>query len=357
MTSNPNSDFKPDSKPDSHQNNESNQQAAALIAAQVPFMQSWLAGNSTLLIKDAIAWLYQQPMTRYISLDDIQKLMTNWVLAYPLSDVMRGDIKLVLQSIIYNPVNDNTPLSELIDDAQVDHLARYISRHDAQRAALIHALIGNDTFADLLTKTLHHAINDFMEGTLNKAGGVGKLMKMGRSSFERATNKNLDDKLQGYLHRNIKELSLRAEANANAHLSNDEVARLLLKGWSRIKETPLSTAQDYLNNDISNDDDNNSIEHIEDHINQSFNRLRQSDYLKTLLKSASKSWYHHHINDTIGQLAAALYIDDAAIDTLANKLAPLCRDAIESPVFANYSHQMLSDFYQQPEIQKLLDKS
>ncbi len=352
MTSNPNSDFKPDSKPSSPQNHEPNQQAAALIAAQVPFMQSWLADNTALLIKDATAWLYQQPMTRYISLDDIQKLMTNWVLAYPLSGVMRGDIKLVLQSIIYNPVNEDTPLSELIDDAQVDNLARYISRHDAQRAALIHALIGNDTFADLLTKTLYHAINDFMEGTLDKAGGVGKLMKMGRSSFERATNKSLDDKLQGYLHRNIKELSLRAEANANAHLSNDEVARLLLKGWSRIKTVPLSTAQEYLNND-----DNNSIEHIEDHINQSFDRLRQSDYLKTLLKSASESWYHHHIDDTIGQLASALYIDDEALDALANQLTPLCRDAIASTVFADYTHQMLSNFYQQPKIQKLLDKS
>jgi hypothetical protein len=93
---------------------------------------------------------------------------------------------------------------------------------------LIHTLVGNDTFTDLLTQMLYHAINDFMENTLEKAGGVGKLMKLGRSSFEKATNRHFDEKLQTYLHRNIKDLAHRAEANAQEYLSNEEVARLLV---------------------------------------------------------------------------------------------------------------------------------
>ena len=46
-------------------------------------------------------------------------------------------------------------------------------------------------FAVVLATGYRAKVNDFMENTLDKAGGVGKLMKLGRSSFEKATNRNL----------------------------------------------------------------------------------------------------------------------------------------------------------------------
>ena len=73
------------------------------------------------------------------------------------------------------------PLSELVDDTQVEILASYVGSHEEQRNILVHTLVGNETFADLLTQTLYHAINDFMETTLDKAGPAAKLMKLGRS--------------------------------------------------------------------------------------------------------------------------------------------------------------------------------
>ena len=51
------------------------------------------------------------------------------------------------------------PLSELVDDTQVNALANYIGSHEQQRNALIHTLVGNETFADLLTQTLYHTNN------------------------------------------------------------------------------------------------------------------------------------------------------------------------------------------------------
>ncbi|WP_439276831.1 hypothetical protein, partial [Psychrobacter sp. 1U2] len=212
----------------------------SLIDAQVAFMQQWLQQQAEPMALEAWQWLGAQPLHKYVSADDLQHLINDWLLSQPMSDVMRTDIRDILHTVIYHPVNDNVPLSELVDDTQVETLANYIGSHDEQRNALIHTLVGNETFADLLTQTLYHAINDFMETTLDKAGGVGKLMKLGRSSFEKATNRNLDEKLQTYLHRNIKDLTRRAEANAQAHLSNEEVARLLITGWGRIKDQPIS---------------------------------------------------------------------------------------------------------------------
>jgi len=322
----------------------------SLIDAQVTFMQQWLRKQAEPLSMEAWQWLGAQPLDKYISSDDLQRLLNDWLLDYPLSEVMRADIRDILHSIIYHPANDNVPLSELIDDTQVVTLADYIGSHEQQRNILIHTLVGNDTFADLLTQTLYHAINDFMENTLDKAGGVGKLMKLGRSSFEKATNRNLDEKLQTYLHRNIKDLAHRAEANAQEHLSNEEVSRLVVTGWARIKEQPISHIQTYLRDEP----DNSSIDHIEASIQQSYNRLRMSPYLHSLVAASVDTWYRNHQSDTIAQVAKSLHIDEAAIGQLSTTLRPIIYDALDSEWLTAHLREMLQAFYSQPNIKDSL---
>ena len=317
-----------------------------LIEVQVAFMQQWLHQQAQPLALQAWQWFGEQPMSHYVRCEDLQHLINDWLLSQPMSEVMRADIRDILRNVIYHPANDDVPLSELIDDSQIDTLANYIGSHEQQRSILIHMLIGNDTFADLLTQTLYHAINDFMESTLDKAGGVGKLMKMGRSSFEKATNRNLDEKLQTYLNRNIKDLARRAEANAQEHLSNKEVARLLITGWARIKDQPISQVQAYLNNDP----DNGSIRHIEASAQQTYNRLRVSPYLHSLIAAGVETWYANHQKDTFANLASSLNIDELAISQLSTALLPLAQDAINSPWVSAHISEMLQAFYNQPTI-------
>ena len=321
-----------------------------LIDAQVTFMQHWLRKQAEPLSMEAWQWLGAQPLAKYISSDNLQRLLNDWLLEQPLSEVMRTDVRDILHSIIYHPANDNVPLSELVDDTQVETLANYVGSHKQQRNILIHTLVGNDTFADLLTQTLYHAINDFMENTLDKAGGVGKLMKLGRSSFEKATNRNLDEKLQTYLHRNIKDLAHRAEANAQEHLSNEEVARLLITGWARIKEQPISHIQTYLRDEP----DNSSIDHIEASIQQSYNRLRMSPYLHSLVAASVDTWYRNHQSDTIAKVAESLHIDEAAMMQLSITLLPIIYDALESEWLTAHLREMLQEFYSQPNIKDSL---
>ncbi|HSP85035.1 MAG TPA: hypothetical protein VLN09_04715 [Psychrobacter sp.] len=321
-----------------------------LIDAQVTFMQHWLRKQAEPLSMEAWQWLGAQPLAKYISSDNLQRLLNDWLLEHPLSEVMRTDVRDILHSIIYHPANDNVPLSELVDDTQVETLANYVGSHKQQRNILIHTLVGNDTFADLLTQTLYHAINDFMENTLDKAGGVGKLMKLGRSSFEKATNRNLDEKLQTYLHRNIKDLAHRAEANAQEHLSNEEVARLLITGWARIKEQPISHIQTYLRDEP----DNSSIDHIEASIQQSYNRLRMSPYLHSLVAASVDTWYRNHQSDTIAKVAESLNIDEAAMMQLSITLLPILYDALESEWLTAHLREILQEFYSQPNIKDSL---
>ncbi|MEZ7503195.1 hypothetical protein QO189_12015 [Psychrobacter sp. Arc29] len=320
----------------------------SLIDAQVDFMQQWLHKQAEPLAMEAWQWFGAQPLSKYITCDHLQHLMKDWLLNQPMTEVMRTDIRDILHTIIYHPVNDNVPLSELVDDTQVQTLANYIGSHEQQRNVLIHTLVGNETFADLLTQTLYHAINDFMETTLDKAGGVGKLMKLGRSSFEKATNRNLDEKLQTYLHRNIKDLTRKAEANAQEHLSNEEVARLMVMGWDRIKDQPISELQTYL----SDEPDNSSIDHIEAGIQQSYNRLRLSPYLHSLVSASIDTWYANHQSDTMAIIAASLHIDEAAMAQCSSALLPIVFDAIETPWLTAHIRDMLEAFYAQPTIKE-----
>ncbi|MDN5801709.1 hypothetical protein ACT3TI_08910 [Psychrobacter sp. AOP22-C1-22] len=337
-----------DTSASSPSSKSSNLTIDSLIDAQVAFMQQWLRSQAEPLSIEAWHWFGEQPLSNYVSSDDLQHLINDWLLNQPMSEVMRADIRDILHTVIYHPVNDNVPLSELVDDTQVETLANYVGSHEQQRNILIHTLVGNDTFADLLTQTLYHAINDFMETTLDKAGGVGKLMKLGRSSFEKATNKNLDEKLQTYLHRNIKDLTRRAEANAQEHLSNEEVARLLVTGWARIKDQPISEIQTYLR-DEPND---SSIEHIEASIQQSYNRLRLSPYLHSLVAASVDTWYSNHQSDSIAGVAASLNIDEQAMAQLNTTLLPVFYDALESPWLTAHITAMLQAFYTQPEIKQ-----
>ncbi|WP_227680575.1 hypothetical protein [Psychrobacter sp. SWN149] len=320
----------------------------SLIDAQVGFMQQWLHEQAEPLAMEAWQWFGAQPFSKYISREHLQHLLKDWLLNQPMTEVMRTDIRDILHTLIYHPVNDSVPLSELVDDTQVKTLANYIGSHEQQRNILIHTLVGNETFADLLTQTLHHAINDFMESTLDKAGGVGKLMKLGRSSFEKATNRNLDEKLQTYLHRNIKDLTRKAEANAQAHLSNEEVARLMVMGWDRIKDQPISELQTYL----SDEPGNSSIDHIEASIQQSYNRLRLSPYLHSLVSASIDTWYANHQSDTMATIAASLHIDEAAMKQCITALLPIVYDSIETPWLTAHIREMLEAFYTQPSIQE-----
>lgn len=336
-----------------------------LIDAQIAFMQQWLTrpAYQQQLGSDFWQWLGAQPLARYVSAAQIISVVNDWALAQTMSESMRADIRALLQTLVYHPINDEVVLAELIDDAQVSALAQYVASHESQRSSLIHALIGNDTFTDMLTQTLYHAINDFMESTLDKAGGVGKLMKLGRSSFERATSNNLDDKLQGYLNRNIKKLSHQAESSAKAHLSNAEVARLIEMSWASIKTAPVSTLQQYLDDDSlmgigdnSNvgSEANTTLNRLEAGLQDSYNRLRQSSYAKTLISAGIETWYQRHADDSLAELATSVNINDTSVAALMPHLHTFISDIMHSELLTDTLRQLLTAFYGQPDIQQHL---
>ena len=122
----------------------------------------------------------------------------------------------------------------------------------------------------------------------------------------------------------------------------------MMTGWARIKDEPISQLQDYL----SDEPDNNSVAVIEASVQQSYDRLRLSPYLHSLVSASVETWYSNHQSNTFAQLAAGIYIDEQAMSTLGAALLPLAHDAIDSEPFTDHIRTMLHAFYTQPDIKK-----
>lgn len=118
-----------DVQPSTQPNSQSNTSAGAplsldsIIEAQVGFMQQWLGAQADTLSVQACQWFGEQPLCQYLQADDLKRLINDGLLQQPMSDVMRTDIRDILHTVIYHPINDNVLLSELIDDTQVETLA------------------------------------------------------------------------------------------------------------------------------------------------------------------------------------------------------------------------------------------
>ncbi|WP_434353113.1 hypothetical protein VH441_07930 [Psychrobacter sp. HD31] len=321
-----------------------------LVDAQVLFVQQWLKDeqNQQQLSLQFLNWLGQKPLRRYLTSAQANEFVNQWWLEYPLNPAMLEDMQVVLDVLVYHPVNAQTKLAMLLDDKQVHKLTNYIASHRNQRNALIHAMLGHQAFTDMLTKTLYHAMDDFTETTLKKAGGVGKLMKMGRDQFERVTRNNLDEKLQAYLYNNISKLTKRTEHIAQNHLTDDEVARLLQAGWQSIKNEPISSLQSYLTD--------KSVEHLIDSLNTSYEGLRQSDYLKVLIQVAIEAWFNKRGNHSLAELAQICHIDQLGFHTALPMLRPLLNDIADSDWLIATLKEVIGKFYQQQGIQQLLAK-
>lgn len=371
----------------------------ALIASQLAFIRQWLksAEHQQQFATAFCSWLGEQPVAAFCSAELIQKLVHESYLAHPFTPQTLADIHDVAVAVITHPSNDTAVLGDLFTDAQINELAEYIGSHQTERHALIHVMLGNQSFADLLTKILHHAINDFTDSSLDKAGGVGKLMKLGRSQFEKATNQNLDGKLQYYLQRNIPQLVQRTEHSAQNHLTNAEVTRLIQQAWQGIKNYPISNIQAYLTadnvlsssneqtnvniNESSNlpidthnnngsshigKDNNNTytnsrVDYAIQQLNTSHDHLRQLPYIHKLVDTGIQVWFDNHSSQTLSNLAQQWHIKEhIQADILTHShplLASLIDDIVESDWFTTLTHELLTAFYAQATIKQLLSNN
>jgi hypothetical protein len=293
--------------------------------------------------------LSQQPISKLISLDNIQSIAKQYILSQPIHEHLLEQVTSQIQFAIFHPQNAQFKLQQLIPDATIDNIADYLSTQKNHREALIHRIFSNPAYAQMLSQTISHAINDYMENNMltKKMPGVGGLMKLGKSVIERATDSNLDDALQGYLNKNINNLIAVSEKMANRHLNDQQVHQLIMQGWKSIRKQPISVVQKFVTTE--------NINEVATVVSQTWEHLRQTDYIQTQINDGIAHWYDQHQHTPLATLMKDVNVDSAGIQQeVKNIVMPIIQQLISDGYIAARVEVLLRQFFESDVVSAIL---
>ncbi len=326
-------------------------QTEALIAAHLEHILSQLRSADFLRPEaDAfMAHLGNTPVQDLLPRETVHSLLKAQILDLPVSDGLRREIMSVIQTALDHPANATTTLADLVPADSAARVIDYLSSQKSHRETLIHEVFRNPAYAQMLSQTISHAINDYMENNVlaKKVPGVGGLMKMGKSMLERATDSNLDQALQQYLNKNISNLIHVSERMAKTHLNDQQVRNMLEQAWNKIKTRPLSEIRHYA--------PAQTVEESGLMAQDLWNHIRQTLLVASQLQVGVLAWYDRNADRSVAGLLEDLHITPALVQReLEQVLLPLLQHAIDSGYLRGRIEQSLRAFYESASTQALL---
>lgn len=326
-------------------------QTEALIAAHLEHVLSQL-GSADFLAPEADALMEhfgQCVVSELLPRDTLHGLLKAQILELPISDGLRREIISVIQTALDHPANATTTLADLVPTQSIDNLINYLSSQKSHREHLIHEIFRNPTYAQMLSQTISHAINDYMENNVlaKKVPGVGGLMKMGKSMLEKATDSSLDQALQQYLNKNISNLIGVSERMAKTHLNDQQVRNMLEQGWKQLKDRPLS--------DLRRHAPAQTVEESGLVAQEIWNHVRQTLLAASQLRVGVLAWYDRNAERNLADLLNDLHITPEVLQReIEQVVVPLIRHAIDKGYPRQRIEQSLRSFYTSPVAQQLL---
>lgn len=296
-----------------------------------------------------IGTLAQEPISKFISVENIQSIAQQYILQHPIQEHLLEQVSSQIQFAIFHPQNAHVTLQQLVPDATVENIAQYLSSQKEHREALIHRIFRNATFAQMLSQTISHTVNDYMENNVltKKIPGVGGLMKLGKGMIERATDSNLDDALQGYLNKNINNIIAMSEKLANRHLNDQQVHQLIIQGWKSVRKQPVSVAQKFVT--VEN------INEVATVVSQTWEHLRQTDYIKAQINDGIAHWYDQHRHTPLATFMKDINLDSASIQQeVKTIIMPIIQQLISNGYISTRVEVLLRDFYDTDIVREIL---
>lgn len=321
--------------------------AEQLLQAQLQFILKQLQSEQTVVEETnaLFAHLADKTIEQLISQEHLQALISTQALNYPLQAHFTDQVVAQIQFGLKHESNQHIKVADLVPEDSVEIVAQYLSSQKNHREAFIHRIFSNPAYAQMLSQTISHAINDYMANNMiaKKMPGMGSLMKMGKNVLERATDSNLDSALQGYLSKNINNLIAVSEKMANKHLNDQQVYQLIQQGWQSIAKQPVSTINDYVSGD--------GIRSGAQVVSNTWDSLRSSDYIATQVKDGINHWYSNNKQHTLGKILRDLNVDAALIEQeIKLAVMPVIKQLIDDGYAAKPIENQLRAFYESSEV-------
>ncbi|WP_410209150.1 hypothetical protein [Aquirhabdus sp.] len=296
--------------------------AEALLNAHVEHTIAQLQNFD--VIRAEVAALFEQlletPLSTLVPLDIIQRIAKERVLDIAPSNQLRTEIANIVKDALKNPEGKNTLISDLVPDATAEVVINLIANETDKRNQLIHQIFSNPATGEILSTTISHAIKDYMENNVvtKKIPGASSLMKLGKGVLERATDSNLDDALQNYLSRNIRNIMSISEKKTKEQLGSKQVHRIAAEVWSTIKTKPASIAGKFV--------DDQTVDAASHLIVVIWNHIRTGKYVQSIVAEGTAGWYARNSNRSIVELLSDVNVTP---DFIVAELEPSLKTTIK----------------------------
>lgn len=324
-----------------------------LIEAHLDFLEQEFGTSSTVQneCQSFFDWFKSQTLQDLWQVEQLQQLIQQQILNTPFSDFFIEQCATHLHFALSHDINDSTKIEDIFDVMAIDRLAQYISSKSEHRIQLVHNIVNHPSFSALISQLIQHTLQDYLDHSMNKrVPNVGRFMKMGKSVLETVTDSRLDDTIANYLQKNILKLSQLSEQVLNQHFDDEKLYHFQANLWHKIKNQPLSVLKNYV---VLED-----LPQITDLINQFWEYLRQSDYLKQQLHDGIYTWYIRNQQRPFDLLLQDLNIHaDLLQNELYNLIEPLIFRLVSTGYFRQRARTLLVKFYYSDATRTLLTQT
>ncbi len=325
--------------------------AEALLQAHVEYTLKQLHNFDTIRAEVAAFFteLNETPLSTLIALDRIQKVAKERLLDIAPSNQLRTEIANIVKDGLKNKLAKKTLIADLIPDATVETMIGILSNDTERRNQIIHAIFSNPTTGEVLSSTISHAIKDYMENNAvtKKIPGAAGLMKFGKGMLEKATDSSLDDALQNYLSRNIRNIMSISEKKTKDTLSDHQVNRVATDIWQKLKVKSVESVTQLI--------DANRVDESSHLIMVIWNNVRTTKYAQSIVAETISGWYARNSNRSIIELLADVNITpEYVVSELEPALSETLKHLADSGYLQARVEPLFRQFYASAAVTKII---
>ena len=152
--------------------------------------------------------------------------------------------------IYASPEHQNTTLSDLISEQQVEEFIDEIMGLREQRERLVNHMLDHPLYAELASNILYHGIVNYIyeENLLSRSvPGVAPMMKFGKRMFNRAIpglDETLERSLKAYISRNLHSIVRQSQSFLTHAMTDAQVRDSAREIWAQLADRSLAGLQE-----------------------------------------------------------------------------------------------------------------
>lgn len=286
-----------------------------------------------------------------ISRETLRNAVVATVQKLDLGPELASLVGVIAREMYGHPAHEEITLAEVLPEVGLEVLFEQLMGLTELRKAVIHELVTNPVFSELISNLLLQGIGDFLRvGTgVDKVPGAASAMKLGQGLVKRATRGKVgDDTLKEFVNKHASASVRSSEDFLNRAFESDAVAKGASEIWNHMQGRPLADFRELV-----------SAQQVEDMAMLAtafWREFRSSEFTATMLEAGADAYYARHEDNAVDTVLDELGVTPDLWKTVLSMVLPEVFQGLEaSGALRRTLERLLDDFYASEELQTILD--